>query len=87
MKKKNRVRQNVSPGRTQSDNAGFFPFTGKHPVHRKKTTDSREKYDLFFRGCQGEKKRRRRALLTTETELRAMAPPAIIGFKVGPPKM
>lgn len=29
----------------------------------------------------------RRALLTTETELRAMAAPPIIGLSVGPPKM
>ena len=35
----------------------------------------------------GEKNRSLKALVTTETELIAMAPPAIIGFNVGPPKI
>jgi hypothetical protein len=35
----------------------------------------------------GVKNRNLRALVTTDTELSAMAPPAIIGFNVGPPKM
>lgn len=35
----------------------------------------------------GLKNRSRKALVTTETELMAMAPPAIIGFRVGPPKI
>jgi len=35
----------------------------------------------------GVKNRNRKALVTTDTELIAMAPPAIIGFRVGPPKI
>ena len=35
----------------------------------------------------GVKKRSRKALVTTDTELIAIAPPAIIGFNVGPPKI
>jgi hypothetical protein len=35
----------------------------------------------------GVKNRNRKALVTTDTELIAMAPPAIIGFRVGPLKI
>ncbi len=68
----------------------LFIYEGLYIVEHQKMSRQKRRNQAHFATPKrsttyGLKKRKRSALVTTETELSAMAPPASIGLRAGPP--